>query len=177
MLFRSCDLGFIRNTDPTIKDQYDKGNIRDIVTRSGDDIFCRVSPYVDIRSTIDLGDESCTLNVSGYYTGNDTTDIDPVTNIITYAMLHETGYDITEDENLNTEKEYYNLLHRYVAALGYIHQHLDQCNPSDLLDTGIIISTIAEFRVWARCVQNSGKMKKHQSGRSEEHTSELQSQR
>lgn len=162
----NCDLGFIRNTDPTIKDQYDKGNIRDIVTRSGDDIFCRVSPYVDIRSTIDLGDESCALNVSGYYTGNDTTDIDPVTNIITYAMLHETGYDITEDENLNTEKEYYNLLHRYVAALGYIYQHLDQCNPSDLLDAGIIISTIAEFRVWARCVQNSGKMKNHQSGMS-----------
>lgn len=163
MMQFNSDLGFIHNTDPTIKEQYEKGNIRDIVTRSGDDIFCRVSPYVDIRSSIDLGDHSCELNVSGYHDDTDTTDIDPVTNIITYAMLHETGYNITEDESLNTEKEYYNLLHRYIAALGYIYQHLDQCDASDLLDVGIIISTIAEFRVWARCVQNSGKMKKRQS--------------
>lgn len=156
MMQFNSDLGFIHNDDPTIKEQYEKGNIRDIVTRSGDDIFCRVSPYIDIRSTIDIGDQEDALTVGGYFDGESMNDIDIVTNILTYAMIHQTGYSLTGDEEVNTMESYVELLHRYIAALGYIYQHLDQCEPSVLLDKGIIVSTVAELRVWTQCLHNAG---------------------
>lgn len=161
MMQFNSDLGFIHNDDPTIKEQYEKGNIRDIVTRSGDDIFCRVSPYIDIRSTIDIGDQEDALTVGGYFDGESINDIDIVTNILTYAMIHRTGYNLTNDEEINTTKSYVELLHRYIAALGYIYQHLDQCDPSVLLDKGIIVSTVAELRVWAKCLHNAGILSTH----------------
>lgn len=156
MMQFNSDLGFIHNDDPTIKEQYEKGNIRDIVTRSGDYIFCRVSPYIDVRSTIDIGDQEDALTVGGYFDGENINDIDIVTNILTYAMIHQTGYSLTDDEEINTTESYVELLHRYIAALGYIYQHLDQCDPSVLLDKGIIVSTVAELRVWTQCLHNAG---------------------